>query len=75
MLTLIQTINYMMVYLEYTEAEVRKHFEHILSDTYTFETLLDAIGLEINSTALQLAKDKMTKWESALFVVKMRSED
>lgn len=73
MLHLIQIMTYMFSRLEYTEDEVRIHFDAILNHTSTLPELLDVIGLEHWSPAqMERIMKALPRYESALNVTMMR---
>jgi Mn-containing catalase len=72
MLALLQIMNYMLADLDYSEQEVKDLFRKVADDELSLEVLLDIIGLEISDLSLELAKEKLPKWKSALAVTKMR---
>jgi hypothetical protein len=63
-----------MYYLEYTEDEIRDTFETIIDSGLDLGTLCDSLNVELSPTNLTLAKEKMHKWESALWLVNAREE-
>jgi len=75
MLQLIQIMTYMMSRLEYTKEEIEQHFEAIENGDMSLETSLDILGLEqFKPSIMELIKEKLPKWRSALHVTLMRQE-
>lgn len=74
MLGLMQVINYMVVNLEYSHIEIDEAFTAIVNGDETIASLCDVLGIELSPTSAQLAQEKVSKWESAFFVIKMRQE-
>lgn len=65
MLALIQIINHMVTRLEYSDLEIDDAFTQVVNGDETVGTLLDALNLELSPTSLQLAQEKVGRWESA----------
>ena len=75
MLRLLQVMQYMLVDMEYTERELRATFQDIENGHSTFLDLMDALGLESASGAMDMSAVEVIhakKWISALVVTKMR---
>lgn len=76
MLQLIQIMHYMINHLEYTEDEIEQHFEAIESGALSLETALCTLNLEpYHPKIMEMIKEKLPKWRSALAVTKMRHGD
>lgn len=71
MLGLMQIINYMYS-LGLTETAIRHYFEGMIEEGSTVNELCDFLGIELSRTVLEQAELKVSKWESALFVIKMK---
>jgi hypothetical protein len=74
MLHLMQVIVYMLNTLEYTEDEIKSHFEAVLSGEITTVELLDIIGMDATDLQLARLEAALPKWHSALAVLKMKQE-
>lgn len=72
MLQLIQVASYMMANLGYSKEEVEAIFEYALDGNTTVEYILATIGVEIG---LQMMKEKLPKYKSAIFAAAMRLEE
>lgn len=66
MLRLIQIVNHMLVYLEYSETEVQQAFEAIESGELSYDQLLDIINVVPSEAQDERAILKLDKWPSAL---------
>jgi len=76
MLQLIQVASYMMANLGYSKEEVEAIFEYALDGNTTVEYILATIGVEIGSEmGLQMMKEKLPKYKSAIFAAAMRLEE
>jgi len=62
----------MINHLEYSELEIDSAFTDIVNGEATVEDLCDILGIELSPTILDQAQLKVSKWESALFVIKMK---
>ena len=75
MLQLLQIMNYMVTKLEYTKDEVEQYFTAIENGDMSLETALDVLGLEqFKPSIMEMTKEKLPKWRSALHVTMMRME-
>jgi hypothetical protein len=75
MLTLIQIMHHMRTRLEYTFEEIDEHFRAVEAGELTLEELLDICGVAVSTTGLALAKEKLPRWEAALYCVQLQLSD
>lgn len=74
MLGLMQIMSYMLNQLEYSEQEIREHFQQLEAGEYDLDDLMESIGLEFGSPTIRdQAILKISKWPSALAVTLMRA--
>ncbi len=74
MLGLIQIMNYMLVRLEYTAAEVEPIFASIEAGHSSVEDLTNELEIDISPTLLRTVAEKIGMWPSALRFTLMRLE-